>query len=74
MEWNGMPTMMWKIDGGCGACVVCRAVGDGHLGQLLPPLWGLLTEGLPEHERFVMADSGGGEGENDGAEKGKWGA
>lgn len=40
-----------------------RAVGDGHLGQLLPPLWGLLTGGLAEHERFLMND---GEDEDDG--------
>lgn len=40
-----------------------RAVGDGHLGQLLPPLWGLLTGGLAEHERFLMDD---GEEEDDG--------
>lgn len=35
-----------------------RVVADCHLGQLLPPLWELLSSGLERHERsMLLADS-----------------
>lgn len=37
----------------------CRTVGDGHLGQLLPPLWELLTNGWERHERSMLSVGGG---------------
>ncbi|CAB1121159.1 unnamed protein product [Ectocarpus sp. CCAP 1310/34] len=49
---------------------VPSTVGDGHLGQLLPPLWQLLTDGRERHERSMLA--GGGDGE-DGDEDGDGG-
>lgn len=42
-----------------------RVVGDGHLGQLLPPLWELLTNGLERHERSMLLPDAGGAGPGD---------
>ena len=39
-----------------------RVVGDGHLGQILPPLWELLTNGLERHERSMLLPDVGGAG------------
>lgn len=44
-----------------------RTFGDGHLGQLLPPLWQLLTDGRERHEQSMLSGNGGGEdGDEDG--------
>ncbi|CAN0343980.1 unnamed protein product, partial [Ectocarpus fasciculatus] len=39
---------------------VPSTVGDGHLGQLLPPLWQLLTDGRERHEQSMLSGDGGG--------------
>lgn len=53
---------------------VFRTVGDGHLGQVLPPVWELLTRGLVHHQRTALLVDDGDEGaDNDSDEGGVWG-
>ncbi|CAN0523417.1 unnamed protein product, partial [Ectocarpus sp. 12 AP-2014] len=53
---------------------VPSTVGDGHLGQLLPPLWQLLTDGRERHEQSMLSGDGDGEeGDEDGDGGDKWG-
>lgn len=53
-----------------------RALGDGHLGQMFPPLWEVLTRGLAHHESHVLLQRGGGadvdqDDEDDAGERGE---
>ena len=54
---------------GCVSFVLgVRTVGDGHLGQVLPPIWELLTRGLVHHERTTLVGGnagGGADNDND---------